>query len=108
MSSDNNFLLKYVSNGCWILVLVYVLTALTARFGASSVKFQRIIQFLGIKVDWVPDQSAVLLSQPKFSQALEKKFALFTFDPKKVKVEQIQKAVNDKGFEAGKPQEGKQ
>ena len=39
---------------------------------------------------------------------LEKKFALFTFDPKKVKIEQVQKAVNDKGFEAGKPQEVKQ
>lgn len=39
---------------------------------------------------------------------LEKKFALFTYDPKKVKVEQVQKAVNDKGFEAGKPQEVKQ
>ena len=39
---------------------------------------------------------------------LEKKFAVFTFDPKKVKVEQVQKAVNDKGFEAGKPQEVKQ
>lgn len=39
---------------------------------------------------------------------LEKKFAVFTYDPKKVKVEQVQKAVNDKGFEAGKPQEVKQ
>lgn len=39
---------------------------------------------------------------------LEKKYAMFTFDPKKVKVEQVQKAVNDKGFEAGKPQEVKQ
>jgi copper chaperone CopZ len=39
---------------------------------------------------------------------LEKKFAVFSFDPKKVKVEQVQKAVNDKGFEAGKPQEVKQ
>ncbi len=39
---------------------------------------------------------------------LEKKFAVFTFDPKKVKIEQVQKAVNDKGFEAGKPQEVKQ
>ena len=39
---------------------------------------------------------------------LAKKFAIFTFDPKKVKVEQVQKAVNDKGFEAGKPQEVKQ
>jgi copper chaperone CopZ len=39
---------------------------------------------------------------------LEKKFALFTYDPKKVKIEQVQKAVNDKGFTAGKPQEVKQ
>jgi Cu+-exporting ATPase len=39
---------------------------------------------------------------------LEKKFALFTYDPQKVKVEQVQKAVNDKGFTAGKPQEVKQ
>ncbi len=39
---------------------------------------------------------------------LEKKFAVFSFDPKKVKVEQVQKAVKDKGFEAGKPQEVKQ
>lgn len=39
---------------------------------------------------------------------LEKKFAVFTFDSKKVKIEQVQKAVNDKGFEAGKPQEIKQ
>jgi len=39
---------------------------------------------------------------------LEKKFAVFTFDPAKVKVEQVQKAVNDKGFEAGKPEEVKQ
>ncbi len=39
---------------------------------------------------------------------LEKKFAVFTYDPKKVKVEQVQKAVNDKGFETGKPQEVKQ
>jgi len=39
---------------------------------------------------------------------LEKKFALFTYDPKKVKVEQVQKAVNDRGFEAGNPQELKQ
>lgn len=39
---------------------------------------------------------------------LEKKFAVFTYDPKKVKIEQVQKAVNEKGFEAGKPQEVKQ
>ena len=36
---------------------------------------------------------------------LEKKFALFTYDTQKVKIEQVQKAVNDKGFTAGKPQE---
>jgi copper chaperone CopZ len=29
---------------------------------------------------------------------LEKKFALFTYDPKKVKVEQVQKAINDQCF----------
>ena len=34
---------------------------------------------------------------------LEKKFAVFTYDPKKVKAEQVQKAVKDKGFEAGTP-----
>ncbi len=39
---------------------------------------------------------------------LEKKFAVFTYDPQKVKVEQVQKAVNDKGYTAGKPQEFKQ
>jgi copper chaperone CopZ len=39
---------------------------------------------------------------------LEKKFAVFSYDPQKVKVEQVQKAVNDKGFTAGKPQEVKQ
>ena len=39
---------------------------------------------------------------------LEQKFALFTFNPQKVKVEQIQKAVNEKGYTAGKPQELKQ
>jgi copper chaperone CopZ len=39
---------------------------------------------------------------------LEKKFALFTYDPQKVKLEHVQKAVNDKGFTAGKPQEVKQ
>lgn len=39
---------------------------------------------------------------------LEKKFALFAYDPQKVKPEQVQKAVNDKGFTAGKPQEVKQ
>lgn len=40
--------------------------------------------------------------------SLEKKFAQFTYDPKKVKLEQVQKAVNDKGYTAGKPQEVKQ
>ena len=40
--------------------------------------------------------------------SLEKKFAFFTYDPQKVKLEQVQKAVNDKGFTAGKPQEVKQ
>ncbi len=39
---------------------------------------------------------------------LEKKFAVFTYDPQKVKIEQVQKAVTDKGFTAGKPQEVKQ
>ncbi len=39
---------------------------------------------------------------------LEKKFALFSYDPQKVKLEQVQKAVNNKGFTAGKPQEVKQ
>jgi mercuric ion binding protein len=39
---------------------------------------------------------------------LEKKYALFTFDPNKVKVEQVQKAVSDKGYKAGKLQEVKQ
>jgi mercuric ion binding protein len=39
---------------------------------------------------------------------LEKKFAVFTYNPAKVKVGQVQKAVNDKGFEAGKPEEAKQ
>ncbi len=40
--------------------------------------------------------------------SLEKKIAYFSIDPKKVKVEQVQNAVNDKGFTAGKPQEVKQ
>ncbi|MBN8833657.1 MAG: heavy-metal-associated domain-containing protein [Sphingobacteriales bacterium] len=39
---------------------------------------------------------------------LEKKFAYFTYDPSKVKLEQVQKAVNDKGFTAGKTVEVKQ
>lgn len=40
--------------------------------------------------------------------SLEKRFAYFTYDPKKVRVENVQKAVNDKGYTAGKPQEEKQ
>lgn len=40
--------------------------------------------------------------------SLEKRFAYFTYDPKKVKVENVEKAVNDKGYRAGKPQEVKQ
>jgi mercuric ion binding protein len=40
--------------------------------------------------------------------SLEKKLAYFTYDPQKVKIEQVQKAVNEKGFSAGKPQEVKQ
>lgn len=39
---------------------------------------------------------------------LENKFALFTYDPQKVKLDQVQKAVKDNGFMAGKPQEVKQ
>jgi len=33
---------------------------------------------------------------------------VFTYDPQKVKVEQVRKAVNDKGYTAGNPQEFKQ
>jgi periplasmic mercuric ion binding protein len=40
--------------------------------------------------------------------SLEKRFAYFTYDPQKVKVENVQKAVNDKGYAAGKPQKIKQ
>lgn len=40
--------------------------------------------------------------------SLEKRLAYFTYDQQKVKLEQVQKAVNDKGFTAGKPQEVKQ
>ena len=40
--------------------------------------------------------------------SLAEKFAVFTYDPKKIKVEEVQKTVNDKGFEAGKPQKVKQ
>lgn len=39
---------------------------------------------------------------------LEKRFAYFTYDSQKVKVENIQKAVNDKGYTTGKPQKVKQ
>ena len=39
---------------------------------------------------------------------LEKKFAYFTYNPSKVNIEQIQKAVNDKGYSAGKTEEIKQ
>nr|WP_298935556.1 heavy-metal-associated domain-containing protein [uncultured Dyadobacter sp.] len=37
--------------------------------------------------------------------SLEKKYAYFLYDPSKIKPEQIQKAVNDKGYLAGKIQE---
>ncbi|AZI19393.1 heavy-metal-associated domain-containing protein [Empedobacter brevis] len=40
--------------------------------------------------------------------SLEKRYAYFTYDPQKVKIENIQKAVNDKGYTAGKPQKVKQ
>lgn len=40
--------------------------------------------------------------------SLEKRFAYFTYDPKKVNVENVQKVVNDKGYTAGKPQKVKQ
>lgn len=39
---------------------------------------------------------------------LENKTAFFSYDPLKVKPEQIQKAVNDKGYTANKPQVVKQ
>ena len=39
---------------------------------------------------------------------LEKKFAFFTYNPSKVNIEQIKKAVNDKGYSAGKTEEIKQ
>ncbi len=40
--------------------------------------------------------------------SLENKNALVTYYPNIVKPEQFQKAINDKGFKAGKPQEVKQ
>ncbi|OJW77805.1 MAG: hypothetical protein BGO69_01865 [Bacteroidetes bacterium 46-16] len=40
--------------------------------------------------------------------SLENKNAIVTYYPNLVKLEQIQKAVNDKGYTAGKPQEVKQ
>lgn len=40
--------------------------------------------------------------------SLENKIARFSYDPLKVKPEQIQKVVNEKGYTAGKPQAIKQ
>lgn len=40
--------------------------------------------------------------------SLENKNAIISYYPNQVKPEQIQKAVNDKGYTAGKPQEVKQ
>ncbi len=40
--------------------------------------------------------------------SLENKFAFITFYPNSIKPEQIQKAINDKGYTAGKPEEVKQ
>ena len=39
---------------------------------------------------------------------LEKKFAVFSYDPQKLTPEEVQKAVNKKGFTAGKPEQTKQ
>lgn len=39
---------------------------------------------------------------------LENKLAIINYDPLKIKPEQIQRAVNDKGYLAGKPQDVKQ
>ncbi len=39
---------------------------------------------------------------------LEKKFAFFSYDPLKIKPEQIRNAVNDIGYIAGKPEDVKQ
>lgn len=40
--------------------------------------------------------------------SLENRMAFFSYDPLKIKPEQVQKAVNSKGYTAGKPQEVKQ
>lgn len=40
--------------------------------------------------------------------SLENKVAFITYNPDLIKPEQIQKAINDKGYTAGKPQEVKQ
>lgn len=40
--------------------------------------------------------------------SLENKAAFITYNPNLIKPEQIQKAINDKGYSAGKPQEVKQ
>jgi len=40
--------------------------------------------------------------------SLENKSAFITYNPNLIKPEQIQKAINDKGYSAGKPQEVKQ
>ncbi|GAC1489232.1 MAG: hypothetical protein NVS1B13_18380 [Flavisolibacter sp.] len=40
--------------------------------------------------------------------SLEGKYALFTYDIQKVKLEQVQKAINEKGYKMGKPEEVKQ
>ncbi len=40
--------------------------------------------------------------------SLEKRIAFVTYYPNLIKPEQIQKAINDKGYTAGKPQEVKQ
>lgn len=39
---------------------------------------------------------------------LENKYALFTYDPLLIQADQIQKAIQDKGFKAGIPQDFKQ
>ncbi|MDQ6764108.1 MAG: cation transporter [Bacteroidota bacterium] len=39
---------------------------------------------------------------------LEKKFAFFSYDPLKIKPQQIQDAVNNKGYKAGNPENIKQ
>lgn len=40
--------------------------------------------------------------------SLENKIVFITYNPNLIKPEQIQKAINDKGYTAGKPQEVKQ